>query len=179
MDLKKTYNRPDDFLCCGCEACVNICPTSSLEMMVDSEGFLQPTMTLPDSCTSCGLCNIVCPVLYPPYRSQIFENPIVIAAYNNNDIIRKRSSSGGIFTLLAQKIISKGGKVYGAGFDKDFSLIHMGVDNIDDLESLRGSKYLQSRIGTCFYEIRADLRKKRQIFHCIIGRAYYICRRGC
>lgn len=157
-----TYSRPVGFSCCGCEACVAICPQACLEMLEDRDGFLHP-FVVDDGCTNCDLCNRVCPVINPPPQPQALENPPVVAAYSNDEAIRTLSSSGGVFSVLAREVINRGGRVYGAAFDSDFALRHVGVDNLQDLQKLRGSKYVQSRIGTTYQDIRAQLRTNRQV----------------
>jgi coenzyme F420-reducing hydrogenase beta subunit len=131
-------------------------------MVEDAEGFLYPSIAR-DGCNNCDLCRSVCPVLNPPSHVGVLDDPITIAAYNDDETIRKQSSSGGVFSALAREIINRGGKVYGAGFDSAFALRHMGVDNLQDLHKLRGSKYLQSRMGTAYQDIRAELRVNKEI----------------
>ena len=91
----------DKSTCCGCSACVQRCPKQCISMSEDEEGFLYPIV---DSslCINCGLCEKVCPVTH---QSSPKQPQSVYAAINPNEHIRKNSSSGGIFTLLAERII--------------------------------------------------------------------------
>lgn len=85
--------------CCGCTACVNICPKQCIEMQEDEEGFLYPSVNQ-DICIDCGLCEKICPEL----NQKQAKKPIAIyAAKHQNDEIRLSSSSGGIFFALTEK----------------------------------------------------------------------------
>lgn len=148
-----TENKYD---CCGCSACEQICPKHCISLEKDKEGFFYP---LKDSsiCIDCGLCKKVCP-LSECYKESTNNQPTVYAAYDK--INRNKSSSGGIFYTLAKYIIEKKkGWVFGATFIEHFQLCHIGVNNLQDLEKLRGSKYLQSKMGDTYSQIKKLLRE--------------------
>lgn len=131
--------------CCGCAACSQICPKGCISMKEDKHGFLYPQV---DSgcCISCGLCEKVCPCINQSQTTE--ERPLrIYSAINEDEQIRYKSSSGGIFSLLADKIIASGGVVFGACFDQSWDVVHCFVETAEDMEKLRGSKYVQSRIG--------------------------------
>ena len=142
--------------CCGCEACVQVCPKNCIDFSRDAQGFLYPVVNK-ESCIDCGLCEKVCPVINKTNQSK--NNPYTLyAVKSSDDTIRQQSSSGGFFSLLADYVLTKGGVVYGAAFDAAFNVCHTRVDNIEDLYKLRGSKYVQSRIGQTFRECKDDLK---------------------
>ena len=85
------------------------------------------------------------------------------ACINKNEEIRKNSSSGGIFTLLAEQVIEKDGVVFGAAFDDKYHIIHTYVENKNDLEKFRGSKYAQSNIGDCYKKAKEFLDQGRYV----------------
>ena len=87
----------------------------------------------------------------------------VYAYENKSEEIRKLSSSGGLFTTLATDVIKKGGIVYGAFFDDDWKVRHIGVDKIEDLSLLRKSKYVFSHLGDTLNEIKSHLAAKRNV----------------
>ena len=136
--------------CCGCGACYNKCPVGAITMQENEEGFLVPVIDK-NKCTNCGLCVKVCPSLNVQYNNT--DKPECYAAMADDEI-RMKSSSGGIFTLLAEDILDKGGYVCGAAFDDNWDVHHIIVDNKNDLEKLRGSKYVQSDTEDCYKKIK-------------------------
>lgn len=148
--------------CSGCHACANACPKNCIQMISDKEGFWYPRVAT-EQCVNCGLCERVCPIInkWNPDSTQIAD---VIIAQNLNETIRLNSSSGGIFTLIAECIINQGGVVFGAAFSDDYrSVHHICVDNKNDLEKLRGSKYVQSKIGDAFKHTKEYLDSGRKV----------------
>lgn len=145
--------------CCGCEACVQCCPKQCLTMHEDCEGFLYPQVD-ESSCIDCGLCEKVCPVIHQNAPQEPLSSYIAI---NPNEEIRQKSSSGGIFTLLAENIIAEGGVVFGARFDENWDVVHAWTDAIEGLALFRGSKYVQSRIGDTYKETKEFLQKGRKV----------------
>ena len=136
--------------CTGCHACSNVCPKSCISMQTDSEGFLYPEINAA-LCVHCGKCEQVCPALIGPVRKKVGQ---AYACINKNDDIRMQSSSGGVFTLIAEHVINNGGTVFGAAFDENLSVRHTGINSIADIEKLRGSKYIQSSIGNTYKEAK-------------------------
>lgn len=145
--------------CCGCHACASVCAKHSITMQEDNKGFLYPVVNA-STCTDCGLCEKVCPVIN---QSEPRKPLKVYAAKNKNEEIRLKSSSGGIFTPLAENIINEGGVVFGAKFDKDWNVVHSWTDNIDGLADFRGSKYVQSTIGNTYKETKDFLKQGRKV----------------
>lgn len=132
--------------CSGCGACANVCPKNCIEMKADSEGFLYPNINI-ENCINCGLCEKVCPVLHE-YKGNAVGK--AYACINKDEAIRLESSSGGIFTLIAEDVIANNGIVFGAELDSDFTVRHAEVKTIDELSKLRGSKYVQSNVGDSY-----------------------------
>ena len=153
----------DKTQCCGCGACEQICPKHCIKMIVDEEGFWYPKVNETE-CTKCGLCERVCPVLN---AKQINCNDVskihTYLAYITDTDLRMKSSSGGMFTLLAEQVLSEGGVVFGAAFDEKFLVHHIKVEDRDGLSALRGSKYLQSRIEHCYRETKEELLAGRKV----------------
>lgn len=140
--------------CSGCSACHDACPKGAIRMIVDDEGFLYPEIDS-SRCVNCGLCARACPSLNRPAP----RTPLAVYAAKANDTeLRLASSSGGVFSLLARQILAKGGKVFGAAFDKrDWSVEHIGVSDDAGLAELRGSKYVQSRTAGIYREVKSAL----------------------
>lgn len=145
--------------CCGCSACVQRCPKQCITMAEDNEGFLYPQVDT-SKCVDCHLCEKVCPVINQDEARTPLE---VYAAKNSDDDIRLKSSSGGIFTLLAEQTIKGGGVVFGACWDKDWNVKHDYIDNISDLQRFRSSKYLQSVIGDNYLKAEQFLKTGRKV----------------
>ncbi len=152
--MKSAISVSDKKKCSGCCACTNICPTDAIKMTRDHEGFSYPKVD-ENRCCKCGKCVSVCPYNEKWEPGEDLE--ICYAAYNKNEKIRLISSSGGIFALLAKRIIEKGGIVFGAAYDDEFLVYHKGVEKEEDILQLIGSKYLQSRIGNCYRQVKERL----------------------
>jgi len=145
--------------CCGCSACVQVCPRRAIAMQVDAEGFAYPSVDN-STCNFCGLCERVCPVLNQGEERIPLS---VYAAKNKSDEIRLNSSSGGFFSHLAERVIEGNGVVFGARFNKEWEVIHDFAESIDSLSAFRGSKYLQSQIGETFSLVEKFLKGSRQV----------------
>ncbi len=145
--------------CCGCAACVQRCPKRCISLQEDGEGFFYPKADA-SLCIDCSLCEKVCPVIN---QGEAREPLAVYAAKNPNEDIRRQSSSGGIFTMLAEYIIDKGGVVFGAAFDAQWEVEHQYTETKDGLAAFRGSKYMQSRIGETFKQAEAFLKEGREV----------------
>lgn len=153
-------NITDKSQCCGCSACSQICPKKCITMKVDDEGFEYPLVNS-SQCVECGLCKNSCPILNKYSRkNNLLESYI---AYANENNIRLKSSSGGIFSLLAEEILNKDGIIFGAAFNNDFLVHHVLIDNLENLYKLRGSKYIQSRIEDTFMKAKQFLEQGRYV----------------
>lgn len=146
--------------CTGCGACYNVCPHNAITMVEDSEGFLYPQIDS-NLCQNCGLCEKRCPVNNPAYKNN--ENPSCYAAAAD-DNLRKDSSSGAIFPVIAKRIIEQKGYVCGVAYITETnSLEHIIVDNMEDLNKLKSSKYFQSDTKICYTEIEKLLKDDKLV----------------
>lgn len=167
--------------CCGCRACEQSCPHKCIEMKKDEEGFLYPKINL-ERCIHCNMCGKVCPIIN--VKSGQSENLKALAAYNLDEKCRLESSSGGIFTLLANQVLLEDGVVCGvvmsAGCNTAY---HKLIERKEDLLELRGSKYLQSDTLDVYTRIKQALVKNKKVLFtgtpcqveglkCFIGRDY-------
>ena len=144
--------------CCGCEACANVCPKHCITMKEDEEGFRYPVINK-EKCINCGLCEKVCPLIEEPKRNAL-ENLEFYAAYNNDDIQLKNSSSGGIFILLAKKFLKENGTVYGVIQDSVYDVKFIRATTEEGCKKMQGSKYLQATIDDIYNEVKKDLEQK-------------------
>ncbi len=132
-------------------------------MQPDDEGFLTPRVDA-EACTECGLCLKTCPWLEQSSLAGRIAPPVVFAAWHTDDAVRRQSSSGGVFSALAEDILAQNGVVVGAAFDDQMVCRHIIIDNTDDLPHLRGSKYVQSNISiNLLHTIRSELKSGRKV----------------
>ena len=145
--------------CTGCYACANVCGHDAIIMRPNKYGYIHPEI-LTDKCIDCGACRIVCPNnSKPTYRQPIKA----LAACASDADEQLTSTSGGIASVLGRHILKNGGVVYGCT-GKDWNNIqHIRIDKESDIELLKGSKYVQSKINFVFKEIREDLVKGNQV----------------
>lgn len=145
--------------CCGCSACIQICPKQCISFEEDKEGFRYP-LVKKELCIDCGLCKKVCPVINQNKERKPLR---VLAAKNPNEDIRLKSSSGGIFTMLAERVIEEGGVVFGAKFNENWEVVHDFTESIDGLSVFRGSKYVQSIIGDNYSKVETFIKEGRKV----------------
>ena len=146
--------------CTGCTACESYCSTKSIDMVKDQYGFRYPQIDS-NSCIECGMCGRVCPVLNSLKVDGQCCN--AYAAYALTSILRRESSSGGIFSVLAESILDSSGVVYGESYDEVGIVQHIRVDILKDLQKLRGAKYSQSKLEGCFLDIKTDLETGKNV----------------
>lgn len=147
--------------CYGCGACFNICPTGAISMEENSEGFLEPVVDS-KKCISCGKCRQVCPSLNCQYPND--QEPDIFA-FSAEEKVLYNSSSGGIFTFLAEHILKEGGYVVGAAYTPEFRVNHIMIHSVDELDKIRRSKYLQSTTGDTFKKTKEILEQGNYVLY--------------
>ena len=152
--------------CTGCFGCLNACDFNAITMPYDKDGFFTPEVDR-EKCTDCGLCQNHCPVIVlSSTPDNNLARPHTFGARSNDPDLVKKSSSGGIFGELARMTIHEGGVVYGAAWDRDLNLGHRGIEALDRLHILFGSKYVQSNIKKSYLEVRDLAQQGRRILFC-------------
>ncbi len=147
--------------CTGCEACKSICPEACIRMVEDGEGFLAPIIDYA-RCTECKKCESTCPILRRPSLSREDE-PEVFACWHKIPEVRFVSSSGGAFSALAEMVLAEKGVVFGAAYGEGLHVHHTHIEQIEDLDKLRRSKYVQSEIGDSFEDVKIFLAAGRKV----------------
>ena len=140
--------------CCGCSACDHICGRKAIQMQQDDEGYKYPVVDK-SKCVDCGMCEKVCPFM--DNYVGIDASPDIYAVHNKNRDVVFQSSSGGMFSLLAEWIINQGGSVYGVAFNDDYYVQHMKATTMEDAARFRTSKYVESDVTKIYEEVKADV----------------------
>lgn len=146
--------------CTGCSACFNACHHHAIKMTEDLYGHVHPVIDV-HKCVGCNLCEKSCPVINKPillYPRSCFA----MALPAENDLAL--SASGGAATALMRQTVNENGVVYGCSGEDIFHVRHVRVENLRDIEKLRGSKYVQSEIGLIYKDVLADLKSERLVF---------------
>lgn len=148
--------------CCGCTACYASCPTKAIIMQPDSdEGFLYPLVD-EKKCIDCGKCLKICKDVRLYHEEQK-----VYACWSKDDNLRACSSSGGIFSLLAEKVLSNGGAVCAVGYSKDCKeCLHKIIRTSEELDDLRRAKFVQSKKYDVLLKVKQLLLDGTQVLFC-------------
>lgn len=146
----------------ACGACVNICPRNAIQISIDNEGYYIPLID-EKKCVECGMCKKTCPEISQSENTN-YSEPKSFAVWAQDEI-RMNSSSGGAFSVLAERIISKGGVVYGCSWTEELIVAHVRVDDKRNLGKLRKSKYIQSNTGNSFINVKNDLEKSIPVLY--------------
>lgn len=147
-------------LCTGCTACASICPKSAITMIKEKDGFKYPQIEQ-SRCIDCGLCVKTCPIINT--KQNIALNQCYVG-YAKSEDVKKNASSGGIFHLIANYVLENSGIVIGAAFDKKNKLKHIAIESKQELEKLKGSKYLQSDLNDIFIYIKENIKNRLILF---------------
>ena len=160
MHLDKTMREICPMVqCTGCSACYNACRHQAINMTENELGHVYPQID-EDKCVGCNLCQMSCPVVNKPllrYPNFCFA----VALLKDEDL--KFSASGGASTALMRAVINENGIVYGCTGEDVFHVHHIRVDSLQDIERLRGSKYVQSEIGLIYKSVLADLNSDKTV----------------
>lgn len=142
--------------CCGCTACASICPHDAISMEPDALGFLYPKVDL-EECVGCGLCDKVCSFNESYDKSLNLTEPLAFAARHKNAAEVSTSRSGAAFIAISDYVLQNGGIVYGAGYTDHFRVVHKRAATNIKRDEFKGSKYVQSDLGTVFRNVKKDL----------------------
>lgn len=145
--------------CVGCGACLSACHSNAITMQPDSLGFLYPIIDQ-DKCVDCGLCTKSCFNNHKPVYNEPMQTCIGYASDINEQI---SSTSGGIASVLMRTVLSKGGIVYGCTGENARDVKHIRIERLDEIVKLKGSKYVQSYMGSTYKTVVNDLKADRTV----------------
>jgi coenzyme F420-reducing hydrogenase beta subunit len=146
--------------CTACSACYSICTDKAIKLIENDEGFYYPNIET-SFCTDCGKCDAICPELNKKNKVDLIQS--VFYGWHRNENIRANSSSGGVFSALADYVIRNNGVVFGAIYNlKNKKVCHISTDEID-LSAIRKSKYVESYIGDSFLIVQNHLKKGTKV----------------
>ena len=146
--------------CNGCMCCYNVCPVHAINIYRDKDGFQYPQIEK-KKCIKCGICKKKCPILNN--KKETKREIQTYACKNKDEKTRLQSSSGGIFSLLAEKIIKEKGVVFGVKFNENMEAVHGYIENLEEIELFRGSKYMQSQIDENYKKVKEFLEQNRKV----------------
>jgi len=148
--------------CFSCGSCYLICPQNAIRMEENNEGFIFPLKT--NSCIDCGLCIKKCPSL--SFSKKDYRTPKkVYMAYLRDGNKLMQSTSGGIFTAIAEKVLQENGIVFGASYDKELNVYQREVNSLNELIFLKGSKYVESRTNLSYKIAKQYLEQGKTVFY--------------
>lgn len=148
-------------MCSGCGACASKCPRNAIVLKEDKFGRRIPAVD-EEKCISCEICVSTCPINRDFFKPQ--SSPDICYALQAADRTKILGcSSGGVATVIGRHIIQRGGYVYGCRFDESMELNYVECSTLEELETIKGSKYVQSSLTECFPQIKKRLEQKKEV----------------
>jgi len=139
--------------CTGCAACKDVCPKQCITMQPDDLDALHPVVD-ESICINCGLCEKTC----PNNRELSYKLPHkVLAAWSNNNEVRRTSASGGIACELYHYWIKNGGVATGVVFDRVEGCHFILLENESDIKAVQNSKYTFSDTAGIYKVVKQKL----------------------
>ena len=163
MALERVYENTSK--CCGCGACMNACPKNAITMEYSKDGYMYPVINQ-EICIGCGLCQKKCHYNDTAFVPETFaDKEMDIYASQGDAEATTRSTSGGMFYLLAKDVLSRDGVVYGAAYDENMVVKHINAETPEEMEPIRCSKYVQSNTGFTYREAKKYLDEGREVLY--------------
>lgn len=160
------YLRSIQKYCTGCTACCSVCPCDSIDMLPDEDGNIVAVIDK-NTCIDCGKCREICPLLNKVENKEAFQYENELYAVWANGKVRLNSSSGGVFTVIANSIFNENGIIYAVVYDENFHAVFKRIISGEELKDARGSKYIQSELKDTFNSVEKDLQTGAKV--CFVG----------
>ena len=148
--------------CFSCRSCFLSCPKNAIAMIENEEGFFFPKVT-EDKCIDCGICVKKCPSLNKVERENFEQYGLAVIAKDNDTLLK--SSSGAASSVIANKIVTDGGVVFGVAYDENLFVQHIACKDFSELERIKGSKYVESFTGDTFKEAKEYLENGQKVLY--------------
>lgn len=153
--------------CTGCGLCADVCPRGAIEMVWSEEGFLIPKVDA-DACVNCGLCLRRCPACseVDVEKRSLPHGVCSFGAWHRMQPVHSASSSGGVFTALAQYAFECGGCVFGVMWSDVRTAVFGKAENMQELNGMRGAKYTQAVPNGVYRRVKKELATGRFVLFC-------------
>lgn len=131
--------------CYGCGVCAAACPHHAIKIQQSTEGFWVPIVNT-GICVDCKICDKICAYtdehcLLPNGKEEVKAYAIV----NNNEEIRRISTSGGAGFAIGTYLLQQGYLLVGVRYDSEKNIAcHFVTDNLKDFKQTLNSKYIPS-----------------------------------
>lgn len=155
-DMKQMLERfvMDNDECCGCALCAAQCPRHAIRMEQGKTGFWRPLID-EEACIRCGYCLRTCQSLHQKGRSDVMSHSALDspcqAMWMNDERKIMQTTSGGVLTALAERVIALGGVVSGAVMDESVRPVRIITESMEGVAAMAGSKYVQCRCNPDLY----------------------------
>ena len=126
-------------------------------MVYNDEGFLYPSRN-ESKCNNCEVCISTCPIINESKLKNKGRSTVYAAQNKDTDELIK-SSSGGVFSVVARYVLERGGIVAGVAYGNGLNLKHVIISDAKELDRLRGSKYFAAENHNIYVEIKETLKK--------------------
>lgn len=145
--------------CTSCQFCESICPVNAISFSLNEEGFYRPEVS--DACVECGLCQKFCYKYKIEDVSDDWLNKVICYSAKSKDkTILKTSASGGISTVLFNQLLKEGYSIVGVRYNPKTNRAEtVIIDNENELDHLKGSKYMQTRSENIYKKIMKSSKK--------------------
>ena len=158
----------DNNRCTGCLACADSCAQKAITCVVNDEGHYTYQVDN-EKCVLCHRCEKVCPIVSKmQYGVNHLKASQPYAAWTKDDKLREKATSGGVFPAIAKSVLEQGGVVFGA-LQEQFYVHHEGIESVDDISKLQGSKYTQSKTEGVFLKVKESLNSGRKVLFTGVG----------
>lgn len=162
--MNKMIDKMERDRCTGCKMCADICPNMAISHEADDSGFFYPVVNY-EMCSRCGICIKNCPA-FDVYAGDKKE-PKVYFAWAKDDEIRMKSTSGGIYSILAAEYVCNGKYIAGCRYSDDYrGSFHQICDDSAGLLNIMGSKYIQSDTAGMYKKIGSLLKEGKEVLFC-------------